>query len=53
MEKTREELEKELAEATAKEAQYQHRQQRLENRIRYYTDGDRKKRNHRLILKSD
>ena len=51
MEKTREELEKELAEATAKEAQYQHRQQRLENRIRYYTDGDRKKRNHRLITR--
>ena len=51
MEKTREELEKELAEATAKETQYQHRQQRLENRIRYYTDGDRKKRNHRLITR--
>ena len=51
MEKTREELEKELVEATAKEAQYQHRQQRLENRIRYYTDGDMKKRNHRLITR--
>ena len=51
MENAREELEKELAEATAKEVQYQHRQQRLENRIRYYTDGDRKKRNHRLITR--
>ena len=51
MEKSREKLEKELAEATAKEVQYQHRQQRLENRIRYYTDGDRKKRNHRLITR--
>ena len=51
MKKTHEKLEKELAEATAKEAQYQHRQQRLENRICYYTDGDRKKRNHRLITR--
>ena len=51
MEKTREKLEKELAEATAKEGQYRHRQQRLENRIRYYTDGNRKKRNHRLITR--
>ena len=51
MEKSREKLEKELAKASAKEEQYQHRQQRLENRIRYYTDGDRKKRNHRLITR--
>ena len=51
MEKSREELERALVEASAKEAQYQHRQQRLENRIRYYTDGDRKKRNHRLITR--
>ena len=51
MDKSREKLEKELAEATAKEGQYRHRQQRLENRIRYYTDGNRKKRNHRLITR--
>ena len=51
MEKSREKLEKELADASTKEKQYQHRQQRLENRIRYYTDGDRKKRNHRLITR--
>ena len=49
--KSREELEKEYAEAIAELEQYQHRPQRLENRIRYYTDGDRKKRNHRLITR--
>ncbi len=32
-------------------AQYQHKVQRLENRLRYYTDGDRKKRTHRLITR--
>lgn len=46
MDKSREELEKEYAEATAKLEQYQHRGQRYENRIRYYTQGERKKRNH-------
>ena len=51
MEKSREELERELAEATAKLGQYQHRGQRLENRLRYYTEGERKKRNHRLITR--
>ena len=30
---------------------YQHRGQRYENRIRYYTQGERKKRNHRLITR--
>ena len=49
--KSREELEKEYAEATAKLEQYQHRGQRYENRIRYYTEGERKKRNHRLIVR--
>ena len=49
--KSREELEKEYAEATAKLEQYQHQGQRYENRIRYYTEGDRKKRNHRLIVR--
>ena len=51
MKKTREELEKECAEAKAKVEQYQHRGQRYENRIRYYTQGERKKRNHRLITR--
>ena len=49
MDKTREELQKELDEANAQSEQYQHRCQRLENRLRYYTEGERKKRNHRLI----
>ena len=49
MYKKREDLEKELAEATTELGHYQHRQQRLENRIRYYTEGERKKRSHRLI----
>ena len=44
-------MEKEYAEATAKLEQYQHRGQRLENRIKYYQQGDRKKRNHRLITR--
>ena len=51
MKKSREELEKECAEAIAKVEQYQHQCQRLENRIRYYTEGERKKRNHRLITR--
>ena len=50
-EKSREELEKELAETTTKLEQYQHEGQRLENRIKYYQQGDRKKRNHRLITR--
>ena len=44
-------MEKELAEATTKQEQYQHKSQRLENRIKYYQQGDRKKRNHRLITR--
>ena len=51
MEKSREELEKECAEATARAEQYQHQCQRLENKIRYYTEGEKKKRNHRLITR--
>ncbi len=51
MEKSREEMEKECAEAKARAEQYQHQCQRLENRIRYYTEGERKKRNHRLITR--
>ena len=51
MDKTHEELQKELDEANAQLEQYQHRCQRLENRLRYYTEGERKKRNHRLITR--
>ena len=51
MKKSREELEKQCAEAKVKVEQYQHRGQRYENRIRYYTEGERKKRNHRLITR--
>lgn len=51
MEKSREEMKKECAEANARAEQYQHQVQRLENRIRYYTEGERKKRNHRLITR--
>ena len=51
MKKSHEELEKEYAEVTAKLEQCQHKGQRLENRIRYYTEGNRKKRTHRLITR--
>ncbi len=51
MDKSREELEKEYAENVAKLEQYRHKGQRLENRIHYYIEGDRKKRNHRLITR--
>ena len=51
MEKSCEELKKKCAEAEAKVEQYQHQSQRYENRIRYYTEGERKKRNHRLITR--
>ena len=51
MKKSREELEKQRDEAVVKREQYQHQCQRLENRLRYYTEGERKKRNHRLITR--
>ena len=51
MKKSREDLEKQCAEAKVNVEQYQHRGQRYENRIRYYTEGERKKRNHRLITR--
>ena len=51
MKKSQEELQKEHDEAVVKRNQYQHQCQRLENRIRYYTEGERKKRNHRLITR--
>ena len=51
MKKTREELEKECAEAATKAEQYQHQVQRLENRYHDYQESKRKKRNHRLIIR--
>ena len=47
LEQLREEQEKDIA----KLEQYQHRLQRLNNRIKYYEDGERKKRTHRLITR--
>lgn len=49
--KPQEKLQKKHDEAVAKRDQYQHEAQRLENRIRYYSEGERKKRNHRLITR--
>ncbi len=51
MEKSRVELQKELYEATAKLEQYQHQQQRLENRLNDYKEIRRRKRNHLLITR--
>ena len=51
MKKSQGELQKEHDEAITNREQYQHQCQRLENRIRYCTEGDRKKRNHRLITR--
>ena len=51
MEKTLEELRKELDAARIKAAQYQHQLERLENRSRYIANGDRRKRAHRLITR--
>ena len=51
LKKSQEELQKEHDEAVAKREQYQHQCWRLENRICYYTEGERKKRNHRLITR--
>ena len=52
IEQSYEELQKERDKAEAKAEQYQHKAQRLENRIRYYSEGERKKRNHHLITRS-
>ena len=51
MEKSLEELRKELDAARIKAAQYQHQLERLENRSRYIAKGDRRKRAHRLITR--
>ena len=49
--KTVEQLKAEKAKNEQKIAQTSRRNQRLDNRIRYLTDGERKKRNHRLITR--
>lgn len=46
-----EELYRKKAEAEVKVEQLMHEGQRLENRIRYYQEGQRKARNHRLIVR--
>ena len=51
MKNSMEELQREHDEAVVKREQYQHRVQRLENRVHYCTEGERKKRNHRLITR--
>ncbi|MCI9549982.1 MAG: DUF3847 domain-containing protein [Oscillospiraceae bacterium] len=51
MKKTREELEKGRDNAIAKREQYLHQAQRLENRFRDQQEAERKKRNHRLIVR--
>ena len=51
MEKSLEELRKELDAARTKAAQYQHQLERLENRSRYIAKGDRRKRALRLITR--
>ena len=51
MSKSLEQLRAEQEEDMKKLEQYQHRLQRLNNRIKYYEDGERKKRTHRLITR--
>lgn len=51
MKKSREELQKELDIAIKKLEQYQHKAQRLENRLKHYQQGKRQKRAHRLITR--
>ena len=51
MEKSLEELRKELDAARTKAAQYQHQLERLENRSRHIAKGNRRKHAHRLITR--
>ena len=51
MKKSREELQKELDIATKKLEQYRHKAQRLENRLKYCRQGERRRRAHRLITR--
>ena len=48
---TREQLLKQSADFERKLRQTRHRYQRIEQQIKYLQDGERKKRNHRLIVK--
>ncbi len=51
MKKTKEELQKKLAEAQRQHDQEQHWMQRLENRKEYFETIARRQRNHRLITR--
>lgn len=51
MNKTIEQLQAEKTKTERELTQARHQDQRLKNRIAYYTEGDRKKRNHRLITR--
>jgi hypothetical protein len=44
-------LKAEKEKAEQEKTQWEHRGQRLENRIRYCTEGERKKRTHRLVTR--
>jgi hypothetical protein len=46
-----EKLKAEREKAEREKTQWEHRGQRLENRIRYCTEGERKKRTHRLVTR--
>lgn len=49
--KTREELQAEKEKNEKEMEQCQHQNERLESRIRYLTDGEQRKRTHRLITR--
>ena len=51
IDKTREQLLKQSANFERKLRQTKHRNQRIEQQIKYLQDGERKKRAHRLIIK--
>ena len=51
MNKTIEQLQAEKTKAERELTQARHQEQRLQHRIAYYTEGERKKRNHRLITR--
>lgn len=46
-----EKLQQERERNERKLVQYRHQEQRLKNRIAYYSEGERKKRSHRLITR--
>ncbi len=51
MQKNKEQLLTEIAKIKTQLDQEKHMGQRLDNRMKYLTDGDRRKRNHRLITR--